>query len=81
MTPADLAAAARQAGWNAAIEAAAKHVAAKCPKCGGEGWIWGPELDDYDPPQPGMADDTKYSCDGDLHIHIAAIRAMKETDQ
>lgn len=35
----------------------------KCSKCGGGGWLWWFELDDYTGPAlQGMADDTRYSC-------------------
>ncbi len=45
-----------------------------CPKCGGEGWLWGYELDDYEHPHPGQSDDTRYSCDG-VVCKIAAAHA------
>jgi len=36
----------------------------KCPKCGGEGWLWWKELDEYTGPglETGQ-DDTQYTCD------------------
>ncbi len=37
-----------------------------CHKCGGAGWLWGHELDNYEHPHPGQSDDTRYSCDGPL---------------
>jgi len=59
-----------------------------CKKCGGAGWLWWDELDEYDGPahETGQ-DDTKYSCDtcdgaDDEHIeaqfakNINALRAL-----
>jgi len=38
-----------------------------CTKCGGAGWVWGEELDDYKGPASDpydcYSDDTKYTCD------------------
>jgi hypothetical protein len=40
-----------------------------CEKCGGEGWLWWFELDNYDGPAvTGPNDDTRYSCDGEAHV-------------
>jgi hypothetical protein len=47
---------------------------AQCPKCGGEGWLWGHELDDYEHPHPGQADGTKYTCDGAGCSHARATK-------
>ncbi len=34
-----------------------------CPKCGGAGWLWWYELDNYDGPGlDGGSDDTQYPC-------------------
>lgn len=39
-----------------------------CPKCGGAGWLWWRELDEYDGPAlKGGFDDTRYSCDHECH--------------
>lgn len=39
----------------------------KCEKCGGAGWVWWNELDEYDGPANDphncQSDDTRYSCD------------------
>lgn len=35
----------------------------KCSKCGGEGWVWWNELDEYDDSNAPVVDDTKYTCD------------------
>lgn len=41
---------------------------ADCPKCGGAGWVWWNELDEYHgPANEGGADDTKYTCDHECH--------------
>lgn len=64
----------------AAYEDAAQKVQARCPKCGGEGWVWGHELEAYTHPHPGQADDTKYSCDGIECSIAAAIRARVPAD-
>lgn len=46
-------------GWNGMNE--------KCLKCGGDGWVWCSELDQYDglasDPHDCYYDDTKYICD------------------
>jgi hypothetical protein len=55
------------------LREAADIVAKLCQKCGGEGWIWGHELDD--PPDVTGHDDTRYSCDADPHKQADAIRA------
>jgi hypothetical protein len=35
-----------------------------CTKCGGEGWLWWFELDEYSGPATETGeDDTQYSCD------------------
>lgn len=36
-----------------------------CPKCGGAGWLWGHELDNYYGENPS-SDDTRYSCDSEV---------------
>ena len=61
-------------------EACAKVVQCQCEKCGGAGWLWGHELEDYDPPHPGQHDDTRYSCDGIACKHANAIHAIPLPD-
>jgi hypothetical protein len=38
-----------------------------CGKCGGAGWVWWEELDEYEGPANNpydcYSDDTKYTCD------------------
>lgn len=35
-----------------------------CPKCGGSGWVWWDDLDEYDGPgRTTGSDDTRYACD------------------
>lgn len=63
-----------------AYEAAAKSIEGECEKCGGNGWLWGPELDEYECPHPGATDDTRYSCDGQAHKQTEAIRALTPAD-
>ena len=60
--------------WCAGRDAAADDAESKCPKCDGEGWLWGYELDD--PPDTGSHDDTRYSCDGRTHRDASRIRAL-----
>lgn len=55
-------------------ERCAGMVRSSCPKCSGEGWLWGHELDEYEHPHPGQSDDTRYSCDGKGCAEAAAIR-------
>lgn len=39
-----------------------------CPKCGGAGWLWWDELDEYYGPAVATGrDDTRYLCDHDCH--------------
>lgn len=44
---------------------------ASCPKCGGAGWLWWHELDEYygpaNDPHDCNTDDTRYSCDHECH--------------
>lgn len=61
----------RDAAW----EKAADKVSSMCPKCDGEGWLWGYEL--AEPPDVEGHDDTRYSCDSEVHEYAAAIRALK----
>lgn len=57
------------------MELAAATIKAQCEKCGGEGWLWGHELDDYEHPHPGHPDDTRYSCDGKQCAQATSLRA------
>jgi hypothetical protein len=52
---------------------AARKVSSMCPKCGGDGWLWGHEL--VVTPDVEGTDDTKYSCDSEVHDYAAAILA------
>ena len=50
------------------IKKTKKNIArSKCSKCGGAGWVWWHELDDYagpaSDPHDCYSDDTKYTCD------------------
>jgi len=46
-------------------DAATRAVMNCCKKCGGEGWLWGHELDNPPGDEAPKPDDTRYSCDGD----------------
>ena len=58
-------------------EDAAEIIAGVCLKCGGAGWLWAHELDEYPGTPTGSADDTKYSCDSDWCQLAADIRALQ----
>jgi len=60
--------------WEAGRDAAADKLSSMCPKCGGEGWLWGHEL--VEPPDVEGHDDTRYSCDSEVHEYAAAIRNL-----
>jgi hypothetical protein len=60
--------------WEAGRDVAADMLSSMCPKCGGEGWLWGHEL--VEPPDVEGYDDTRYSCDSEVHEYAAAIRAL-----
>lgn len=57
---------AMEVAWLKAMQkyAAGKKSAPSCPKCGGAGWLWWKELDNYSgPATQGGVDDTRYLCD------------------
>jgi hypothetical protein len=63
-----------RASWEAGRDAAAYKLSSMCQKCGGEGWLWGNELDVL--PDVEGHDDTRYSCDSEVHDYAAAIRNL-----
>jgi hypothetical protein len=65
---------AEQKAWIAGRDAAAVKLSSMCPKCDGAGWLWGHELivtQDVE-----GTDDTKYSCDSEVHEYADSIRAL-----
>jgi hypothetical protein len=50
-----------------------------CEKCGGEGWLWAHELDNYYNPDnhSPMNDQTRYSCDGPKHAQPTLAEALE----
>lgn len=59
-----------------ALVEALEEIVTDCPKCQGEGWVWGDELDDYDVQNAPSPDDTRYTCDRCRKAR-AALRAAK----
>jgi hypothetical protein len=54
-----------QIGERSAILAARQTAKNACEKCGGAGWLWWHQLDDYSGPADETGrDDCRYSCDG-----------------
>jgi hypothetical protein len=51
-----------------------------CKKCGGEGWLWGYELEN--PPEvPYGYDDTRYSCDSEIHHISNELRKLSKVNE
>ncbi len=54
----------------------------ECEKCGGAGWVGGPELDDYDYENAPNPDDTRYCCDkcGDREVELGEYVKQRKND-
>lgn len=63
-----------------ALAEALGDVTKHCPKCNGAGWLWDYELDEPTGRDPSYGpDDTRYSCDGDLHEIVRTLRTAIAT--
>lgn len=63
-----------------ALEEAANLAKSRCEKCGGEGWLWAHELDQWETAdnRSPYEDQTRYLCDGEHCKSAAAIRSLGE---